>query len=376
MSNKPYLIVCQSKEAESTALATASTEVRRLTYPLVDITDCNSESDGVFEKHLGKAVDHVANGMKGWNRFLLDAFSIPLERRCCFENDLFADSRPLASAHYISYVLDALVARGLEPTPVFGFDRDDSYRDAVLCSSAYRSHGLGIRLLIEDIEDPGLPARFSEFIRFCSIPPSRTDVIFDLGYLAQRTIESLEALCSRAILRFERLGPFRSLFLLGSSFPRSITKELVARDSMGTIERKEVDLWERVRQRLPKDFCLGFGDYGVVNPTPSGGGTAMPNAKIRRTRTRHWIIARGHELNLEPKYSQYYGLAARVAAEIGATSSRPSWGESFLLARARRSAEPGNLADWVAADLSYHMHIASAQAAATIASSSVVTTVA
>lgn len=80
------------------------------------------------------------------------------------------------------------------------------------------------------------------------------------------------------------------------------------------------------------------------------------NAKIRYTTGGKIVYFRGHRLSDPPGYPQYQGLARQVIGASFFRGSSYSFGDDFT---ARCAAfglrNPGNLGQWLEADMNHHM---------------------
>lgn len=142
--------------------------------------------------------------------------------------------------------------------------------------------------------------------------------------------------------------------VVGSSAPKDVT--VVEQDSIGTIFRNELKIWGNLVMDVPLMPRLLFGDYGVVHPDFAAddlpvGGTA--NCKIRYTAGRQIIIFRGHKRAGD--VGQPHHLASLVLQHTAYRGPEYSFGDAYIQDVANRTKGPGNLGNWVQADLSHHL---------------------
>ena len=272
-----------------------------------------------------------------------------------------ADARAENGDHVIAYMVSRLRASGTSVIPVVGYDRWESYDYRLgLKSIPPRSDGnYCVRLDSSAIEDAAEPEHFKgnvrDIIEELGLEPTRCFALLDFADISMSTmsIEALVSKASRIILQLELLG-FQYYIVAGCSFPSTINLAVTDRDSVGSVLRKEMLLWQTLRSEFPQ-LRIGSGDYGVRGPSTTEHPSKYTNGKIRHTVAKQMFVVRGHPFSNDGgKYVQMYGLAATMTGSVNFLGGNFSWGDGQILLCSRQQAL-GNLGHWIAIDTNHHL---------------------
>lgn len=251
---------------------------------------------------------------------------------------------------------------GIAAIPVFSFDRDVAYQQAVGEVARTTQRGACVRLVEENFESVYMTGNSLDvFMAHERLEPENIDVVLDMRSIVQKPLQQL-GIRMREILNGLRLRcSWRSLILAGSNFPKDVTE--IKRHTSVNISRAEYRLWLGLNEREDAWSILRFGDYGIVFPefADRQWGGANINAKIRYTCDSDWLVLRGCSLKEDGYAIQYPELARKLIGEIGYCGESFSWGDSYIYRCARGLVGPGNLSTWVAVDTCHHLELVSAQ---------------
>ncbi len=265
-----------------------------------------------------------------------------------------------SGSHVLAYTVENLFARGLPVLPVIGYDRwqDPTYRMAITSIFQNKVRGCCIRLdssAIEDLAEPDMiHETINDIIDSLQLIPQNIYLLIDFDDVSvlQKSIELLLGQ-SRDMLAIVEKFPFKNIIIAGSSVPKTIDLAVQSHDSFSTIVRKEMLVWQTLRQERP-DMPLISGDYGVRGPTTSEAPSKYTNGKIRYAVKGGVFVVRGHPFRNDRNYRQMHQLATVVASSGHFLGSQFSWGDQQILNR-MASAKPGSLSDWIAIDTNHHL---------------------
>ena len=337
-----YVMFGKAKAGELKGLSHLDALARSRVTPFLDIPRRTGMSAAELGRDLVKTAQKIARHCETTGIFV-DHFDVPL------------NVRAPAGVHPLSLTLRTLHDEGVHAVPVFGFDRDDAYFNAVAAILERHDTELCIRLLDDDMEDPRQTVlTISELLTNLGLRPGSMHIALDFRSLIQKPMPTLLARALNVIAALQPLGIFASMTVAGSNFPRNVTP--IPADNIGYVERRELQLWERLRLAVGRQIPLHFGDYATVHPDfVDVESTRNANAKIRYTANTNWMIARGHMLREPPGYAQYHDLARIVTDSPEFLGADFSWGDDYIQSCADGIEGPGNLAKWVEVDICHHV---------------------
>jgi len=257
--------------------------------------------------------------------------------------------------------INNLAQIGKKVTPVFGLDRLPD--DVVALRQVLHSYGLkfGIRLELRDISQPEEAwAKVLEYSGRLELSQDSVELLLDLQYLQPSRLRlTREAVLDFFLLQPKRFTPGAST-LIGSSALGTVAG--VDIDGDARIERLERELWAWINYELGGTRTIGFGDYGIVNPTFAfSGPNPNANAKVRYTQGAVHHVFRGHGLYNPSRFDQYHELARRVVSSGCFMGAEFSYGDSYIAACAAGDNGPGNLGTWVKVDMNHHLEVVARQ---------------
>lgn len=357
-----YTPFLHAKEGELTAIEHTSSAERAVMLPLFEI--------GAFTDKVRELVKyrHLSHPMAAYLRTtaaeIAQAYSrqpVMIDTARWTETEI-TETGELA----VAYAIQALRELGQPVVPVVGLVRweSDEYQLALKTLSFGGEPTWALRLDTADMEDAAdsdhFLERIQEVMQGLGVLPKNVGVLMDFEDVSGHSIETIETLADR-VLRL--LGPsgYQFYSLIGCSMPPSVDKAVKKHNTEGTVPRKELLAWRRLRMAY-RHLPLAFGDYGVRGPRSSDAPNPYTNGKIRYTIQDQYYIVRG-----EPRKKgdeQMHRLSAIVAASQHYLGPDFSLGDLAIHERAARKnigkkkfkiIGPGGTTDWIAFDTSHHL---------------------
>lgn len=356
-----YVPVFKAMKGEFDAVARIASADARKVHPLFDVTRIgpNTQKTKWFrhsatpiEEYIDRVVDGIAAVWNG-RTAIIDAYHWP------------ADATVDSGEHVLSYTFNRLNASGVNVIPVVGYDRWDNqtYRLAMCGAELVAADYCCLRLDADAIEDAADPEFFLEridaILRDLDLSPGRCAVLIDFGDV---TAASLEEMGEKAMGILSLLGSYGFLYFstAACSLPKSIDLAVKKPDSVGLVLRKEMVLWQTLRQEYP-GIRLVYGDYGVRGPTSNEGvPNKHANAKIRHTIDKYFFVVRGHSMMWEGKGEQFWDLAKTVVDSKHYMGPGFSWGDEEIAKCSRKEIKGGHT-QWISIDTSHHAAFAVAE---------------
>lgn len=350
-----YIPVCKALKSEFEAVVQINTADARKIHPLFDVTRIGpntiktkwfQHSQTPTSDFLDRAINGIAGAWSG-RIAMVDAYHWP------------ADAAVDSGEHILPYIYNQLEAAGVRIVPVIGYDRWDnqSYRLAMqeveLATGSYYC----LRLDADAIDDAADPQffkdRINSILKDLDLTPAHCAVLIDFGDVTAKSVEEMVS-GANAVLTLLKPYGFKYCATAGCSLPKSIDLAVKKPDSVGTVVRKEMLLWQAMRQEHPA-IPLIYGDYGVRGPSSNEGvPNKHANAKIRYTIEKHFFIVRGHSMMWEGKGEQVWGLAETVVNSKYYMGEGFSWGDQSIAECSRKEIKGGH-PQWITIDTSHHM---------------------
>jgi hypothetical protein len=261
--------------------------------------------------------------------------------------------------HVVPYLISHVEALGVPVIPVVGYDRWESpaYRLALTSLDLPADRLYCLRLDPTAIADAAEPDFFSEnieaIISDIGVPESRCIALVDFADVCSQSIEELQSQAERIFSILDRFN-FHSWSLAGCSLPSTIDGAVKNPDTTGKVVRRELLIWRAILQMYPT-ATVAFGDYGVRSPK-SNEGVPNPhtNGKIRYTIDHHFLVARGHSMQLPGKGEQMWTLADKIVKSPHFMGASFSWGDARIV-ECSQKAFKGGAAQWIEIDTNHHL---------------------
>lgn len=346
-----YIPIVKGKLNDLRGLGRLVPEVRRLMKPLIELPPVSTKAKSV-EEHLGKFMTNLRDSKEQGSAFV-DFYGF-------FPGEADATGLPAPIAGY-----KRLAAENRFVTPVYGFGRDEKVWKHLPNVVEEHKRGFCFRLEEDDLESDLVEETWDFIISRSAelgLPISGVDLLLDLRDVRVKSVEDRVALVTDFLLLMPEGMDFRTLAVAGSSAPKDVS--IVKIDALGMVARNELKIWARLAADLPMGKELRYSDYGIVHPDFAAddmpvGGTA--NCKIRYTTDNDILVFRGHKRAGDS--GQPFQLARQVRAHSAYCGPGYSFGDEYIdrVANPDDSTGPGNLGNWVLADMNHHLAFAARQ---------------
>ena len=274
-----------------------------------------------------------------------------------------ANARAENGEHVIAYMISRLRAAGVSVIPVVGYDRwsDTEYKLGLQSVPPREDGHFCLRLDSSAIEDVAEPEYFQatiiKIVDELDLTPAHCSVLLDFADISVGVM-SVEMLVSKAISIIKQLLAFGfdHYIVAGCSFPQTIDLAVGNQDSVGSVLRKEMLVWQTLRLEFPNLTILN-GDYGVRGPTTTERPSKYTNGKIRHTVKKQMFVVRGHPFTHDHNNTQMYGLSEIVVKSPHFLGADFSWGDMQIALGSRRGGRL-DLTRWIAIDTNHHLTFA------------------
>lgn len=347
LTNSVYVPIIKGKANDLKALSNLTVKAKTLIKPLVEILPVKPQVS--VDEHI-------------------ETFAHNIVKYAQFE-ELFVDFYGLLPGVKTEAGLDATIAGfrmlrklGRCVTPTYGLDRDDAVWSLLSNEIKEAGKGFCFRIDIDDL-DYRAEETWQEVIERSAdleLAPQEIDIMIDLRDVGQLSVSDLKDLVIDFLASNSQSSQYRSIIIAGSSALKTISS--VPKDGVLDVTRIELRLWLELQADIGNSIELTFGDYGVVHPDFSDvGPNKNANAKIRYTFGGKIIIFRGHKLYDPSDFGQYHVLAEKVRNSDKYQGRSYSFGDAFVDDCADYNKGPGNLGNWVLADMNHHVEYTAKQ---------------
>jgi Beta protein len=342
-----YVPALQNKPGEFDALRHASPTVWERMTPMIHFVGQKNRRDpltpGTIRNWLKKAESAV-----GPHPFYLDVIRLK-------------PNFPVASAKGHVSVLEQIYAaarrRALRFVPVVWVGESTAlHRKLVSDAALHDGCGVALRYRSRKVIQPvGMKLRdyLSTQLAEVGVEASQADLVVDLEHLDADTEVDVPELV-RSLNEMLEVGPWRAVVLLGTSIPSMMS--CIDEGTVGSLPRREWDLWSQLKQRDDLRRMPSFGDYAIQHPQPpkDTGGPGM-RANVRYTTERDTLVARGEGPVLQEGREQYVDLCQQLVARPEFAGASYSWGDSIIAGCAAGNIPPGAQPLWRGAGTSHHL---------------------
>ena len=287
-----YVPTLKLKRGEKAALGRIPAVFRSRITPLLEVVE--RKNDRTLHQHLKSALDGLAESVKGYPRFFLDA------------REIDPDGPTGAAAAF-----SRAAATGLAFTPVTGVSRTVDLPAAL----DHAHHGLAIRLTRTEFENGDYPATIQSFLTDHDIPPTDIDLIIDLGAIGDMISVGVGTLTEEFMGVVPHHIGWRTMTVSACAFPRSMGA--VGKHSHKLVERTDWISWKDNLHgrhgelaRLPS-----FGDCVIQHPQGVEGfdpKTMAVSASLRYARADEWLLVKGESTRYTLPSVQFPVLATKL----------------------------------------------------------------
>jgi hypothetical protein len=343
-----YVAALQNKRGELAALENASEESWERLVPLVHFVGSPTRTEALRGPTVAEWVKKVSKAV-GSHPFYLDVMRL-------------APTFPVVTTQGEVPVLEHLFRtarkRGLGFIPVVSVGESSADHARLVADAVLEDgHGVALRYRIRTVPPTGNDTRatlFEAALLETSCDVGDADVLIDLEYIDPDVALEPDDLAP-ALNEILGVGSWRSVVVLGSSIPSMMS--CVAEGTVGSLARREWELWSGLAESSGLARVPAFGDYAVQHPRPpqdvAGGGNTM-RANIRYTAGSETLVARGRG-PVSQDTEQYRDLCQQLV-ERGEFMGRDySWGDAVIDGCAAGDVPVGNQNTWRGAGTSHHL---------------------
>lgn len=329
MAELRYRPLLKAKQGEFGALATLSPMVREIARPIMEPLPEHTEDVAKFVRPMTKA----------WS-----AAGVPF----------MLDFRLSAAATAVTDAGELLLEAGVGTIPVVANDQSSEYVTANAEVAKRHEAGAAVRLYADDIGNlDALPRLLDTTLRWLRQDPAEVDILIDLYAFTGAQVGAMTTASVAALRSLPRVNEWRSITLLGTSFPENLSGLKV--DSVTKVRRAEWEVWQRMTSReLPRR--PDFGDYGIAHPElPNVDPRYMTmSANLRYTIADSWLVFKGRGVN-KHGYEQFNALCRKLVQMPEYSGPDFSWGDAAIKAHCRIGSGPGNASTWRQIGASHHI---------------------
>jgi hypothetical protein len=330
MTDYTYRPLLKAKQGEFGALGTLDDGVREALTPIMEALPDHADDAEKFVKPMVKVWPVAVP-------FLLDY--------------RLAEAKAAAA---LSRAADRLADEGRIVVPVVAISRPEEYTRTAAAVARRHKAGAAIRLSADDIGDVDeLPGVLDSLLSRLRLDSSETDVLIDLYAFTPAHVGAMTTASVAAIRSLPRLAEWRSVTVMGTSFPETLSA--VKPDTVAKLPRAEWRVWDRIRTRtLPRQ--PDFGDYGVNHPElPDVDPRYMTmSANLRYTVEDNWLVFKGRDVK-KHGYEQFNSFCKKLVQMPEYAGEEFSWGDAAIRARCKGRSGPGNASTWRQIGTSHHL---------------------
>lgn len=343
------------KQGEYQALSKLSPIAQELILPIIEVAEIGFDFESrtyckTIDEHLFPFAKRVKDK---WGK-----------------KECFVDIRHLGTSNLMSdgqhpatFVFDDLRLKGVFATPVIGMNLDSQYQGAINKIITLDGRGLCLRVNIEEVVKVNFNSAIQNLIRSCGVAIEQSDLIIDLRAPNFEPLGGFADLLSNIITKLPNLDLWRSLGIISTSFPSSLSG---LRPGLSTIPRNEWLLYKLLLTNLKKQGVRlpSFGDYAINHPDQLLVDMRLvkPNASVRYAINDGWLIAKGQNVR-DYGFAQYEDLCRKVAESSYFSGQGFSAGDGYIRSCANNQSSTGNLTTWRWVGTNHHIEMVARDAA-------------
>lgn len=343
-----YVPCLRWKQGEYSAVSKLSLGARNTIKPIIEVPeigyDFESKTESkTIDEHLAKFAGRIQVNW-GYNPCFVDAHLID------------SSVRMKTGEHPLSYIFGGLRFKRVSAIPIAYLEQDSDCLNAIRETITHDRRGVCFRISIEEASRVNLANSFNHLLREYDVGTPDCDLILDLGYPNYIPIDGFVKLLERIISRLPYLNEWRSLILIGTSFPKSMGAPIPPGAS--TMPRHEWLLYMALarslrdaRVRLPV-----FGDYGINHPEVirMDPRHLKPYATIRYTLDNDYLIVKGQNVR-DYGYGQYRELCRELSGSKFYCGDDFSEGDRYISNCALGLVSTGGLTTWRWVGTNHHL---------------------
>jgi hypothetical protein len=344
-----YIPCLRWKQGEYQALNKLSSIAQDSIMPLIEVAEIGFDFESrtcckTIDEHLYPFAKRVRDK---WGK-----------KECFVDIRHIGASKLMANGqHPGTFVFDDLRSKGVLATPVTGMILDPQFQAAVHQVVSVDGRGLCLRVNIEEVAKVSFDSSMHNLIRRYGLAIEQCDLIIDLRAPNFEPLDGFTGLLLNIIRNLPNLELWRSIGIIGTSFPTSLSglkkgTSIIPRDEWRLYKLLEADLKEH-GIRVPS-----FGDYAINHPDQLSVDMRIvkPNASVRYTINDKWLIAKGQNVR-DYGFAQYEELCQMVVESNYYCGQQFSMGDEYIFACANNQVSKGNLTTWRWVGTNHHIEM-------------------
>jgi hypothetical protein len=344
VTDRQYVPVLRLKRAERRALQQLAPVIRPIVKPLSEcppsvLSKCKTESE------VDLRLADLVNDLSSWAG-----------------RTMFFDMRMLKgySVHPLARISASAAHRNLVVVPVITPRSDPGVEDHAAVNQVMARHqsGLCLRVSPEELRLSRSSEMISTLLERHSVQPHDVDLIID-----RRLVSETSLTFGEISDRIPSLGSWRSLVVLGGTFPIDLTNIKVGHHHL---ERIGYVQWLEHRLALRSGRLPAFGDYTIQHPYFREPPTrANFSASIRYTTEGSFFVLRGESVfkKTSAGYDQWPAQARMLVDSSEYFGPSFSAGDRYIADRAADPSETGGPETWLQAAFGHHLTLTALQVA-------------
>lgn len=342
-----YVPCIRWKQGEYQAITNLRTTTKDVILPLIEIPEIGYD----FEKEV--EVKSLDEHIKLFTKRIINKWN---QRPCFIDTKLIDPHRMMEyNIHPLKYVFEQLRQNDSSAIPITGLSRDINHQDCIKDIVKVENKGLGIRFTLEEIVNDNFNNTIQDLLNSICVEPNQCDFILDLDAPNFTPIEGFAKLISTILYNIPFLKQWRSIIIIGTSFPASMGE---VNTGLSIIPRYEWALYRSLIRILnPRDFRLPFfGDYVINHPAilQMDMRIVKPSASIRYTISDKWLIVKG--TNVRENGTKQYKTHCKELIKSGYFyGSDFSFGDMYISDCSKGKKGTGNLTTWRWVGTNHHI---------------------
>lgn len=334
-----YVPCLRWKQGEYQAVMRLTPEMRSQLLPLIEVPEIGWDFEKqalahTLDEHLEPFAGRVA---KKWGSY-----------RCLIDMGLVDEpgAKMNDGVHPAAYIFGGLQQLGVDAVPVLRLPQEGRSLEHLSKAVHSGASGMCLRLNLVEATSATVGKDVGDLIAHVGVDPSGCDLVLDLEAPNFDPVEGFAALVADTIRGLPELDSWRTLTLLGTSFPSTMA-ELTR--GLNRVERKEWLLYRAVvpqlvehSQRVPQ-----FGDYAIAHPAVLriDFRKVTPAASVRYAADSHWLIAKGKS-DRHTSREQYRELCRSIVQTADFDGPDYSAGDRHIFECADGTGSTGSLPAW------------------------------
>ena len=342
-----YVPCLRWKQGEYEAIFRLPNQTKSSFTPLIEVPEIG------YDFETRKAAKRIDDHLKDFGKRVQTKWG---NRICFVDLALVGPSERMATGvHPVSYVFNDLRNWRCSAVPVTGLGRDDAYQQAITDVVSEDDAGACFRITLREASQGDLKANLDDLSTKLRVRHDNCDLILDLDAPNFEPLQAFERVVRGIVLKLPYLDEWRTLTVIGTSFPRTMAD---LRTGSQVVPRYEWQLYRMLinglrptKRRLPT-----FGDYGISHPEVLKVDMRLVKTKasIRYTIDDEWYIIKGTSVR-DDGFGQYRRHCQTLTSSRHYEGPEFSWGDGYISGCAQGTKKTGNLTTWRRVGTNHHI---------------------